>query len=396
MIVLAGGDVVLPDRVLSRGTLVIDEGRIADIDARTLDGPEGATRLDVTGHTIVPGFIDVHVHGVAGVDVLDDGDAVAAVAAELPRYGVTAFCPTSVACTPSTLETLLRAIRRARAIPARESARVLPAHLESNFINPAWKGAQPAECLREFGSSVRSADPGAFTADAIISIIEACRDEVAIVTAAPEIAGGMDLVSALTRSGHIVSIGHSGATCDQARAAIGAGVTHATHLFNRMSPLGHREPGVAGAVLESSAVAAEIICDAYHVHPSVVSMAVSLKGVDRMMAITDGTAGSGLSIGSRTRLGGRTIVVKAHSSELDDGTLAGSVLTMDGAFRMLVRQAGLSVVMAARLCATSPAAQLGLHETGRIEIGTAADLAVLDDALFVSQTYIEGQPALEP
>lgn len=396
MIVLAGGDVVLPDRVLSGGSIVIDAGRIVDVDTRTIDGPHGATRLDLAGHIIVPGFIDVHVHGVGGTDVLDGGDAVEAVAMLLPRYGVTAFCPTSIACTPSALETLLAAVRQARARPPSGAARVLAAHLESNFINPAWKGAQPEDCLREFRPRAGVVERGAFTGEAILSMIHARRDEVAIVTTAPEMAGGLELVRELRDAGHIVSIGHSGATYEQARTAIAAGVSHATHLFNRMTPLSHREPGVVGAVLESPDVSAEIICDAYHVHPAVVSMAVRAKGIDRMMAITDGTAGSGLSIGSRTRLGGRSIVVKAHSAELDDGTLAGSVLTMDGAFRMLVRDAGLPVVAAARLCATSPAAQLGLLQRGRIEVGAAADLAVLDEGLFVTQTFIDGVAVLEP
>lgn len=396
MIVLAGGDVVLPDRVLSGGSIVIDEGHIVDIAERTIDGPSGATRLELAGHTVVPGFIDVHVHGVGGFDVLDGGNAVEAVAAHLPRYGVTAFCPTSVACTPSVLESLLGAVRKARAFPAPGSARVLPAHLESNFINPAWKGAQPEDCLREFRPRGGAVEPGAFTGEAIVSAINAGRAEVAIVTTAPEMDGGLDLVRELRQAGHIVSIGHSGASYEQASAAIAAGVSHATHLFNRMTPLSHREPGVVGAVLASPAVAAEVICDAYHVHPAVVSMAIAAKGIDRVMAITDGTAGAGLSIGSRTRLGGRTIVVKAQSAELDDGTLAGSILTMDGAFRMLVRQAGMSVVDAARLCATSPAAQLALPKRGRIEIGAAADLAVLDEAFLVTQTFIDGVPALEP
>jgi N-acetylglucosamine-6-phosphate deacetylase len=395
MIVLAGGNVVLPDRVLLRGSVVIDEGRVVDVDERTIDGPSGAARLEIEGHTVVPGFIDVHVHGVDGFDVLDGGNAVESVAAHLPRYGVTAFCPTSVACTPTALEALLGAVRRARAFPAPGAARVLPAHLESNFINPAWKGAQPEDCIREFRPR-GGAEHGAFTGDAIISAIEAARDEVAIVTTAPEMDGGLELVRELHQAGHIVSIGHTGASYEQANAAIAVGVTHATHLFNRMTPLSHREPGVVGAVLASPAVAAEVICDAYHVHPAVVAMAIAAKGIDRVMAITDGTAGAGLSIGSRTRLGGRTIVVKAHSAELDDGTLAGSILTMDGAFRMLVRQAGMSLVDAARLCSTSPAAQLALPQLGRIEVGATADLVVLDEGLLVTQTYIGGVPALEP
>src|SRR3954447_23452132 len=146
MIVLSGASLVLPDRVLSPGTLVIEDGRIAEIRA---DAPSGGhAAFAFHGHYIVPGFIDVHVHGVDGVDALDPGDAVAAIAARLPRYGVTAFCPTTVACGPSALRRVLDQVRRAREAPAPRSARVLPAHLESNFINPEFKGAQPAACLR--------------------------------------------------------------------------------------------------------------------------------------------------------------------------------------------------------------------------------------------------------
>ncbi len=399
MIVLAGADVVLPDGVLHGGSVLVEDGRIVDITEQAVDGPAAATRLALPGHTIVPGFIDVHVHGVNGVDVLDGPDALADVARVLPRYGVTAFCPTSVACTPMALRVLLDAVRRAARHRAPGSARVLPAHLESNFINPAWTGAQPVECLREYDGRTGDTGPdgaGGFTGDDILRTIGASRPEVGIVTLAPEMSGGLDLVRALRDAGHVVSIGHSGASYGDTRAAIAAGVTHATHLFNRMSPFAHREPGVVGAVLESADVAAELICDGYHVHPAVVALACAVKGVDRVMAITDGTAGSGLSVGSRTRLGGRPIVVGAHAAHLDDGTLAGSVLTMDGAFRMLVRSASVSVVHAARLCATTPAAQLGLTGLGRVEVGASADLTVLDEAFEVVQTFIDGVPVLEP
>jgi N-acetylglucosamine-6-phosphate deacetylase len=162
-----------------------------------------------------------------------------------------------------------------------------------------------------------------------------------------------------------------------------------------MSPFTHREPGVVGAVLESSDAAAEIICDGAHVHPSAVRLALALKGQDRVMAITDGTAGAGLPVGSRTRLGGRPIVVTSRAAELDDGTLAGSTQTMDGAYRMLVQQCGLSPVTAARLCSTTPADRLGLLDHGRIAEGAVADLTVLDRRLQVVQTFIGGVPALE-
>ncbi|MFA5910217.1 MAG: N-acetylglucosamine-6-phosphate deacetylase [Vicinamibacterales bacterium] len=399
MMVLAGADLVLPDRVVERGSLVIHDGRIEAVEARVIDGPAGSTRVDCSGYLIAPGFIDVHVHGVEGIDVLDGGSAVAEVAGRLPKFGVTAFCPTSVACTPSTLAALLAAVQAARASRAPRSARVLPAHLESNFINPDWNGAQPRRCLRlppaptvelSSGQSARE-----FSAAAILDVIAAHRSAAGIITLAPELPGGLDLVRALVAAGHRVSIGHTGATYDEARAAIEAGARHATHLFNRMSSMTSRGPGVVGAVLESDAVAAEIICDGFHVHPALVALAVRMKSARRMMAITDGTSGSGLPVGSRSRLGEQTIIVTERTAELEDGTLAGSILTMDAAFRTLVNRVRVSLPDAVRMCATTPASELGLVEVGSIAAGMTADLVVFGPDLTVRQTYLSGVPALE-
>ena len=394
MIVLAGADIVLPDRVLAGGSLILDGTRITAIEPHAIDTPAGALRLDLSGHIVVPGFIDVHVHGVAGHDVLEGPDAVGEVAARLPEFGVTAFCPTSIACHPAALAVMLQAVGRLQDGGGVPRARVLPAHLESNFINPAFHGAQPLDCLRQpsarFSSDLEETGHS-FSARDIVDTIAAHRASVGIVTLAPEIDGGLELARDLVAAGHLVSIGHSGASYDEAHAAIEAGVRHATHLFNRMSPMTHRSPGLPGALLESDQVVAELICDGFHVHPALMHVAIRAKGVHGIMAITDGTAGSGLPVGSRATLGGRGIVVTARSAELEDGTLAGSVLTMDGAFRTLVRRVGLSLVQAAGLCATSPARQLGLRDCGRIEVGVVADLAVLNDQLRVTQTYIGGR-----
>ena len=393
MIILAGGDLVLPDRVLSGGSLLIDDGRITGIEPGVVR-PAGADVREVTGLVIVPGFIDVHVHGVAGTDVLDGDEAVATVAACLPRFGVTGFCPTSVACDPATLATFLDAVARARATPNPDAAVVLPAHLESNFINPAWNGAQPAECLRTFRGPAPD-EAGAFTGDDILRVLHAEAASVGIVTIAPELDGGLDLLAVLRDRGHLVSIGHSGASYEEAREAIRRGVTHATHLFNRMTPLTHRAPGVVGAVLEAPEVAVEIICDGAHVHPRVVALALRAASRDRVLAITDGTAAAGLAVGTRARLGGRTIVAGPRTATLEDGTLAGSVVTMDGAFRTLVREVGLSLDAAACVCATSPAAHLGLADRGRLEAGQRADLVVMGPDLAVRQTWIAGRPVVE-
>lgn len=410
MIVLAGGDLVLPDRILPAASLVIDGDDITAVDARSSVDPAAAQVVDVTGCYVAPGFVDVHVHGVEGLDTLDGSGVVAAIAMRLPRYGVTAFCPTSVACGPAALATFLRDVADARGQRAPGAARVLPAHLESNFINPDYRGAQPAECLRTASSltpgmltapgyrpGVRSR-PGGGDAYAAIDILAAIAErlsDVGTVTLAPELPGGLALVRELVSAGVRVSLGHSGADFDTAIAAIEAGGRQATHLFNRMPPLNHRAPGLAGAVLAREDVAAELICDGYHVHAAMVRVALAAKTTRGIMAITDGTAGSGLAVGARARLGGRTIHVRAHAAELDDGTLAGSTLTMDRAFRNLVVNFGCPIVDAAAVCATTPARELGLTGLGVIAAGAKADLVVLDRRFNVVRTLVGGDAAFE-
>ena len=385
MIAVAGGDLVLPDRIVSGGSLVIDGTRIAAVDTARIDAPRSAI-IAADDCYVVPGFVDVHVHGIEGVDTLDGPGSVAEMASRLPRYGVTAFCPTTVACPPEDLRAFLRQVAESRVRPA--GARVLPAHLESNFVSPDYAGAQPLDCLRR--PDGRRAAPGEFSGQDVLEAIAAARPDVGIVTLAPELPGALDLVGSLVRAGHRVSLGHSGADFDITMAAIEAGARHATHLFNRMTPLMHRAPGLAGAILASDDVAAELICDGYHVHPAICSMAIRAKGTGGIMAITDGTAGSGLAAGMRGRLGGRTIHVRSAAAFLDDGTLAGSTLTMDRAFRTLVVAFGQSIVAAATMCATTPARELGLTGLGVLGEGAVADFVVLDRSFRVVRTFVDG------
>ena len=423
MIVLAGGDLVLPDGILARASLLIDGARIVAVEPKARVDPAGASIVAIDDCYVVPGFIDVHVHGVEGYDTLDPGDPVAEMAARLPRYGVTSFCPTTVACGPEALRSVLARVARARVVLVSNGARVLPAHLESNFINPDHRGAQPAECLRfpsggsasrnpPYGRTSGSADeerrpdevrmpgaaqqtrleePGDFSANDILDVITAARSDVGIVTLAPELPGGLELVRTLVSAGHRVSLGHSGATIDEALAAIELGARQATHLFNGMAQMTHRSPGVAGAVLARDEVAAELICDGYHVHPAMSRMAIRSKGVRRVMAITDGTAGSGLNVGAHAYLGGRRIHVTDHAAVLDEGTLAGSTLTMDRAFKTIVTVFGFTVGEAAALCSTTPARVLGLTEFGVLAEDAYADLVVLDRNFRVVRTFVGGR-----
>ena len=406
MIVLSGADVVLPDRIVSPGTVVIEGDRILDVVPGRRSPSPGSTLLDLHRHYIVAGFIDVHVHGLEGHDVhdaLEDPKAISAMASLLPRYGVVAFCPTTVACAPAALRGVLGAVRQARIAAPPAAARVLPAHVESSFLNPEFRGAHPADCLRLPPITIDWPRPREAPSDAqdvsgnldydgsdIVAEIELAGADVGIVTLAPELSGALDLVRRLTAHGHRASVGHSGATFEEGLAAVAAGACHAAHVFNRMPPLGHREPGLVGAVLRSEEVAAEIICDGHHVHPAMVGMTVASKSPSRVIAMTDGTAGSGLPVGLRARLGSRPITVRESGAYLDEGTLAGSVLTMDGAFRVLVERVGLTLTDAATLCATTPARELKLDGHGVIAPGAVADLTVLNRELRVVQTYIGG------
>jgi N-acetylglucosamine-6-phosphate deacetylase len=391
MIVLSGGDIVLPDRLLTSASLIIDGDRIVAVE-NTQRTPSAASVIDARESFVVPGFVDVHVHGIEGHDSLDGADAVAEIAARLPRYGVTAFCPTTVACAPEPLDAVLDQVARARLTRATGAARVLPAHLESNFINPDYNGAQPKTCLRLPNDDWYE---GQFSGRQILEVIQLRAADVGIVTVAPEVDGVLELIPALVRSGQHVSLGHSGADFERSVAAIDAGARQATHLFNRMTAITHRAPGLAGAVLSHEAITAELICDAFHVHPAMCRLAIAAKSVDGVMAITDGTAGAGLSAGSLARLGGRTIRVSDQAALLEDGTLAGSTLTMDRAFRNIVTMFDMSITAAAVMCSTTPARAMGLTGFGVIAEGNIADLVILDRAFRVRRTLIGGKTVYE-
>src|SRR5689334_4914780 len=232
MLVLSGADIVLPDRVLTPGTIVIDQDRIVDVRAGSaFGGAHPRPLFAFRGHYIVPGFIDVHVHGVEGLDALDEGEPIRGIAARLPRYGVSGFCPTTTACAPDELRHVLDQVRDARANPAPRAARVLPAHLESNFISAEFRGAQPLLCLRSpraaLGGPVKISHPvrdddDRFAASDILTEIERGGPDVGIVTLAPELDGAPDLIRWLCARGHRVSLGHSSATYEQALEGIAA------------------------------------------------------------------------------------------------------------------------------------------------------------------------------
>ena len=396
MIVLSGARIVTPTTVLDPGTLMVEGAQILDVQP----GRRPA-QYELDGHLIVPGFVDVHVHGVHGIDAQATERGVERMAAALPAYGVTAFCPTAVASSPGDLGALLAAIASARRRRPLHSARVLPAHLESNFINPDYRGAQPLRCLRlppsayvgqGFSPAVHS-HVDEFTGADVLAEIDAAREQVGIVTLAPELPGALDLIRRLVDRGHRVSLGHSAATFEEGMAGIDAGARHATHLFNRMPPFSHHAPGLVGAIFDSASVTAELIVDGHHVHPAVGRAAIRALGPDRALAITDGTAVSGLPAGTTAALGSERLTAGSDVARLENGTWAGSMLTMDGVFRNLVRLYGCGLVEAARLCSTNPARTVG-EASGAIAPGGPADFVVLGPDLEVVQTFIAGVAVL--
>jgi len=331
------------------GALVCEDGRVAALRA---DAGAPADRL------LLPGFVDLHVHGGGGADVMDGPDGVLRVAAFHLRRGTTALCPTTVTRPLDELREFLTGVA---ALPeGGRGARVLGAHLEGPFIAPAKRGAQP-DCCRE---------PDREALEALLA-----AGPVATVTLAPELPGALDLIRLLVERGVRASLGHSAATYDVARSAFALGATGCTHLFNAMSGLAHRAPGLAAAALEAQGIDVEVILDGHHVHPAMFRLARrAVRG--RLVLVTDAIRACGLPDGP-SELGGQPVTLADGRCTLADGTLAGSVLTLDAALRNAV-DAGVPLPEAADLLARHPADAIGRDDLGRLEPGARADVVELD------------------
>jgi N-acetylglucosamine-6-phosphate deacetylase len=378
---LIGGRAVTPDGVLDADVLVRD-GRIVTV------GPTGAAPLEpgevveLDGRWLLPGFVDLHVHGGNGADcTTTDPEEVRSVAAFHAAHGTTALLATTVVAPPDDLLGALEAIRAAAAAPQDGAAEVLGAHLEGPFLSPDRLGAMD-------GEHVRLPDPA--LAQRLLA-----GGGVRLLSLAPELPGALALVHAAVAAGVRVALAHTDATYDEAIAAVEAGARSVTHAFNAMRPLDRREPGVLGAALADDRLVCELICDGIHVHPANVRLLVRAKGPARTALVTDAIAAAGLADGP-SRLGTRRIVVEGGRATLPDrATLAGSTLTLDQALRNVVEHAGVSVPEAAQMAATTPAQLLGIDDRkGLIAPDRDADLVVLDDRLHVTAVLARGHWAL--
>ena len=363
------GHILTPQGFVA-GTLTLDgSGRIGAITGTPV--AESSVRAS-TRPLILPGFIDLHVHGGGGRDIMEGGDAAAQIAVQHAAHGTTALLATTMTAPMAELETAFEGVRPVCAQRGEGAARVLGVHLEGPYINAGKLGAQP-----DFARPVALAELARLHAVAPIRLI----------TLAPEVPGNMEAIGPLTGAGYRVQLGHTLGSYEDGVQALARGAAGFTHLFNAMTGLHHREPGMVGAAL-AHAQYAEIIPDLLHVHAGAIR--VALRSIPCLYCVTDSTAAAGMPDGDY-RLGRHTVTKCLGGVRLADGTLAGSTLTMDQALRNLVHQLGLDLVEASQRVSTHAADYLGLGDRGRLAPGAWADVVVLDHDLNLAGVYAEGE-----
>ena len=357
--------------------ITLANGKFAAIDYETAC-PESPDL--VMEALLLPGFIDTHIHGGVGRSVMEGTtDALRIIGRHLARHGVTGWLPTTVTASREDTARVLRAVSEwmASAENGRDGAAVFGCHLEGPYINPKRKGAQPEQFILPPGIVDFEAWAGPY------------RDIIKIVTLAPEIPGALELTRHLAAQNIVVSIGHTDATYDEVSAAIDAGARRVTHCYNAMSQLGSREPGVVGAAFAREELIAELIWDNIHVHPASCQALINAKSTSGVVLISDGIPGAGMPDDYAFSLGDLPVVVKNGAARLPDGTLAGSLLTLDAAFR---NAAPHTVAERSRMMSLIPARSLGMGKRlGWIGEGYDANFILLDDAGFVRQTWIGGR-----
>ena len=375
---IINGKIVLPDGIAQDSALVFDN-TIRDIaPARGLEGLE---LIDAKGAYVTPGLVDIHIHGYLGEDVSDGREeGLLKMAEGVARNGVTSWLPTTMTVSYDDLRRAFDVVRR---LSKKENnprgAQMLGVNAEGPFINPSKKGAQAVEHIRP--------------ADARFILDNS--DIIRMFTIAPEMPGALDCIREVAaQSDLLISMGHTAANYEAAKAGIAAGVRHATHLFNAMTPLNHRDPGVVGAALSDDRVSCELICDTFHISADLFGLVAKVKG-DKLVLITDCTRAGGLPDGEYT-LGGQPFTLKGIECRLADGTIAGSVLRLNHAVRNILDHTALTVPQAVRLASLNPATVIGVSgRKGSLEKGKDADIALFDERFEPKRTIIAGETVFE-
>lgn len=358
------------------GDILVEDGKISRV-AKKID-VKADVHIEANGKnwTAFPGFIDVHIHGAAGSDVMDaTPEALTGLAEALPKEGTTSFLATTMTQSDEAISAALHNIREFHASEGK--AEMLGVHLEGPFISDQRAGAQPIEHIVEASYPL------------FREWQKKSGNQIRLVTLAPETQGAMEFIKKLTEDKVIASIGHSDATFEEVQAAVRFGASHVTHLYNQMSPFHHRKPGVVGAALMEEGLMVELITDFIHSHPASVQLAYRQKGAERLMLITDAMRAKGLPPGVYD-LGGQDVQVTKKDARLADGTLAGSILTMDRAIQNIQSITGCSVNELVAMTSANAANELGLAGKGKIRDGADADIAILDADLNVQLTICRG------
>jgi N-acetylglucosamine-6-phosphate deacetylase len=321
---------------------------------------------------VIPGFIDIHIHGSHGADVMDaDVDALDVISKSIHSHGVTSYLATTMTASNENILKSMQAVAKYTAIQHRQRAKIVGIHLEGPFISPGKIGAQNPNYLQ--GADVEK----------LASWHHASNNLIKKITIAPEIANADKVIQYFNLQNIISSIGHTNCTMAQALKAIESGCSHATHLFNAMSPIEHRNPGAATALLMSKKVLAELIVDGIHLHPDMVKFTYEIKGCDNIALVTDAMSAQGAGEGVFD-LGGQKVVVKNGEARLENGVLAGSVLTMNKALENMMKFSNCSLHDAVKMTSTNQAKSLGFKK-GQIKVGYDAEFVVLDKNYQIKQ-----------
>lgn len=378
---IVNGKIITPDNVLFNKVVIFDE-KIKDIidenqfkEQINFGKFESIEIIDAQENYVSPGFIDIHIHGSVGHDTMDgEIENIKGISEVIAKNGVTGFLPTTMTMSREKIYKALDNIKCCMKLSF-QGAKILGAHLEGPFISERYKGAQKKDYI--------------ITPD--YNFIECFKDIIKIITLAPEEDKNFNFIRQVKENTNIIlSIGHTNATYEEAMKAISKGISSATHTFNGMTPFNHRNPGVVGAIFNSD-IYCEIIADTIHIHPEIFQTLGKIKGKDRLILITDSMRAGCLKDGI-SELGGQKVIVKNNTARLEDGTLAGSVLTLNKAVKNYMENTDFKIYEVVNMASLNPAKSLGIDsKTGSIEVGKDADIVIFDNDFNIKQTVINGE-----
>ncbi|MBO5734014.1 MAG: N-acetylglucosamine-6-phosphate deacetylase [Clostridia bacterium] len=374
---LINGLVILADKV-ERGLAIIFDEKIEKIATISEINKNDYEIIDADNNYIAPGLVDIHIHGYLGADVSDgDADGIRTMAQGIIKNGVTAWCPTTMTVSKGEIEVAFSAVREVKNSGEYYGARILGVNSEGPFINPSKKGAQAEEYILR---------PDA-------DFILKHSDIVKLFTVAPEVDGAIECIKKVsTESNVLVSMGHTNATYEESTAGVKAGIRHTTHLFNAMTALNHRNPGVVGAALSADNVSCELIADTFHIDKGLFDLVYKIKG-DKLCLITDCIRAGGMPDGDYT-LGGQPVHKEGIKCLMPDGTIAGSVLTLNQAVKNLFENSDLTISQAVNCASLNPAKAIGEEKNiGSIAVGKRADMIIMDEEFNVLTTLLGGEVA---